>query len=134
MRILSRNTRIKIEKWIRSLDKITYHVNKTQRVAATIFRICTKDPDAELLIMPVRSKRIVKLEHKGTYLVLETGNLSITNHKFSYHVEIGPNLTQRLVRVFDSRLDALRAEQEKAILNQMEIGLKEVLKTLKKKK
>lgn len=84
--------------------------------------------------MPVRNKRIVKLEDRGTYLVLETGNLSITNHKFSYHVEIGPDLTGRLARVFDSRLDALRADQEKAILNQMEIGLKQVLQTLKKKK
>jgi hypothetical protein len=36
--------------------------------------------------------------------------------------------------VFDSQLDTLRAQQEKAILNQMEIGLKEVLQTLKKKK
>lgn len=134
MKLLSRRTRVKIEKRLRSWDKITYNVNNTQRVAATIFRMCAKSVDAELLIMPVRNKRIVKLEDRGTYLVLETGNLSITNHKFSYHVEISPDLTTRLARVFDSRLDALRAEQEKAILNQMEIGLKEVLQTLKKKK
>lgn len=134
MKLLNRRTKVKVEKWMRSWDKITYSINNTQRVAATIFRLCTKNPNAELLIMPVRNKRIVKLEDRGTYLVLETGNLSITNHKFSYHVEIAPDLTTRLARVFDSRLDALRAEQEKAILNQMEIGLKQVLQTLKKKK
>ncbi len=134
MSLLSRPTRVAIQRWIRSFDKITYSINNTQRVAATIFRICVKDPAAELLIMPVRSKRIVKLEHKGVYLVLETGNLSITNHKFSYHVEISPSLTEKLVRVFDNRLDILRVEQEKAILNQMEIGLKEALKTIKNKK
>jgi hypothetical protein len=134
MKIISRRTRVKIERWLRSWDKITYNINSTQHVAGTIFRLCTKSPSAELLIMPVRNKRIIKLEDRGTYLVLETGNLSITNHKFSYHVEISPDLTTRLARVFDSQLDTLRAQQEKAILNQMEIGLKEVLQTLKKKK
>lgn len=134
MKLLSRRTRVKLEKWLRSWDKITYNINNTQRVAGTIFRLCAKNPNAELLIMPVRNKRIIKLENQGTYLVLETGNLSITNHRFSYHVEIGPDLTTRLAKVFDSRLDALRAEQEKAIINQMEIGLKEVLQTIKKKK
>ena len=134
MRLISRRTKAKIQRWWRSWDKVTYSVNSTQRLAATIFRVCTKDPAAELLIMPVRSKRIVKLEHKGTYLVLETGVLSITNHKFSYHIEINSDLKDRLVKVFDHRLDILRAEQEKAILNQMELGLRIALKTLKSKK
>lgn len=134
MRVISRRTKIKLEKWVRSWDKISYNVNSTQRVAASIFRLCTKNPNAELLIMPVQNKRIVKMEDRGTYLVLETGNLSITNHKFSYHVEISPDLTTRLAKVFDSQLDTLRSKQEEAILNQMETGLKQVLQTLKKKK
>jgi len=120
----------RIRKALGTADTIQH--NETSRLAASIFRLSIRDEDAELLLMPVKDKRIVKVEKRGMYLILEKTLLEITNHQYSYHLEISFELYTKLSKAFDRKLDELSSEQEKAIVSQMSEGLRKVLHTITK--
>jgi len=118
----------RIRKTLNASDT-TQH-NETSRLAGSIFRLSLRDKNAELLLMPVKDKRIIKIEKRGMYIVLEKSLLEITNHQYSYHLEISFELYTKLNKAFDKKLDELSSEQEKAIVSQMSDGLRKVLNTI----
>jgi hypothetical protein len=106
--------------------------NEAHKTSASIFRLALRNEnDIELLLNPVKDRRIISMPGKGVYIVLEKTLLEITNHTFSYHLEIGFDLYTRLSKLFDIKLSKMRDEYEKDIVNQMDIGLKKVLETFK---
>jgi hypothetical protein len=80
--------------------------------------------------MPIADKRIIKLEKQSLYIKLERFNISITNHKYNYMVEIHYNLYEKLVKMFDTKIDNNYSQEEKQLINQLENGIENVLKTL----
>ena len=80
--------------------------------------------------MPIKDKRILKIDKKGMYITLQKTILEITNHQFSYHIEIGFGLYTKLSKSFDKKLDDLSSEHEKQITTQMSEGLRKVLSTI----
>jgi hypothetical protein len=122
----------KLGRRIRNIQESSdIQVTNAQQKAASIFRLSLKDEKAELLLMPIQNKRILKLDHKGTYIVLEPTHVSITNHQYSYMIEMSFKLVQKLANMFDRKLDESRSVQERAILNQIDTGLSNLLQKLK---
>lgn len=101
------------------------------RTAASIFRISIKDPAAKLLYSPGNAKRLIRLEHKGMYIVLDSYIIEITNHSFSYHLELGPDVMNRLTRMFDTKLRVMMEEEEAQFKDQRSVGLLGVLDIVK---
>jgi hypothetical protein len=64
------------------------------------------------------------------YIILEKSLLEITNHQYSYHLEISFELYTKLNKAFDKKLDDLSSEHEKQITTQMSEGLRKVLNTI----
>jgi hypothetical protein len=108
-------------------------ISKTQLYAASIFRLFLKEDGADLLLLPVQKQRIIKLADKGTFAVLEASKITITNHKYSYSIEIAYSLCEKLQKMFDRKLDENRYDQEKDLINQMENGLLNLLNEYKHK-
>jgi hypothetical protein len=77
--------------------------------------------------MPVANKRMVKIEKKGLYIVLQHSLLEITNHKYSYHLEINFDMYTKLSRLFDQKLELNHQVEEEMINDQLNGGLKKVL-------
>jgi hypothetical protein len=84
--------------------------------------------------MPVANKRIIKLEKKGLYIKLEKYSISITNHKYNYITEIPYELYEKLVKMFDTKMDNDYEQEEQQMISQLEVGIENVLKSIIPKK
>lgn len=131
-----RNLKVKFRKKWKALNDSpnTFPITKVHQTAASIFRISLKDSNAELILMPVANRRIIKLEKKGLYIKIERYSISITNHKYNYITELPYELYEKLTKMFDNKLDSLYAAEEQQMINQLEIGIENVLKSLIPKK
>jgi len=131
-----RNIKFKIKKKWKNINDSpnTFPITKVHQVAASIFRIALKDPNSELILMPVANKRIIKLEKKGLYIKLEKYSLSITNHKYNYITEIPYELYEKLTKMFDTKMDNAHEQEEQQMINQLEVGIENVLKSIIPKK
>jgi len=131
MTSFKRRIQIHLARRIRKIyNNENLYPNDTIRTSASIFRLALRDKDAEFILMPVKDKRILKIDKKGMYITLQKTILEITNHQFSYHIEIGFNLYTKLSKSFDKKLDDLSSEHEKQITTQMSEGLRKVLNTI----
>jgi hypothetical protein len=131
-----RNIKFKIKKKWKTINDSpnTFPITKVHQVAASIFRIALKDPNSELILMPVANKRIIKLEKKGLYIKLEKYSLSVTNHKYNYITEIPYELYEKLTKMFDTKIDNDYEQEEQQMINQLEVGIENVLKSIIPKK
>lgn len=136
MKRLLRNIKFRIKKKWKSLNDSpnVYPTTKTHNTAASIYRIALKDPNAELILMPVACKRIIKIEKKGLYIKLEKFSISITNHKYNYVVEIPFDLYTKLYKMFDDKMDSNHYTEEQQMISQLEVGIDNVLKSIINKK
>jgi hypothetical protein len=131
MTSFKRRIQIHLARRIRKIyNNENLYPNDTIRTSASIFRLVLRDKDAEFILMPIKDKRILKIDKKGMYITLQKTILEITNHQFSYHIEIGFNLYTKLGKSFDKKLDDLSSEYEKQITTQMSEGLRKVLNTI----
>ena len=131
-----RNIKFKIKKKWKTINDSpnTFPVTKVHQTAASIFRIALKDVNSELILMPVANKRIIKLEKKGLYIKLEKYSISITNHKYNYITEIPYELYEKLVKMFDTKMDNDYEQEEQQMISQLEVGSENVLKSIIPKK
>lgn len=125
--------KIKLVRKIRNMSSLSDESDSSlnHKTAASIFRLALRDPDVELLLRPVENKRIIKLEGRGMYLILNKTMLEISNHDFSYHLEIPYEKFIRLSKLFDIKLDALIEKEEGNISAQVCTGLNKILEKLK---
>jgi hypothetical protein len=127
------NTKRRFTVWYqRSINKI--HKPGTSgpdivlyKTAFSIFRFALKDPAAVLLSSPNNDRRMIKLEAKGIYIVLNRYTVEITNHNFSYHLELGPELMNKMLKMFDNKLQLTIDEEEAQFKDQRSLGLLNVL-------
>jgi hypothetical protein len=131
-----RNIKFKLKKKWKTINDSpnTFPVTKVHQTAASIFRIALKDVNSELILMPVANKRIIKLEKKGLYIKLEKYSISITNHKYNYITEIPYELYEKLVKMFDTKMDNDYEQEEQQMISQLEVGIENVLKSIIPKK
>ncbi len=133
MTSFKRRMQVRLARRIRKISSSeTLYPNDTIKTSASIFRLALRDKDAEFILMPIKDKRILKIDKKGMYITLQKTILEITNHQFSYHIEIGFSLYTKLSKSFDKKLDELSGEHEKQITTQMSEGLRKVLNTIAK--
>jgi len=131
MTSFKRRIQIHLARRIRKIyNNENLYPNDTIRTSASIFRLALRDKDAEFILMPIKDKRILKIDKKGMYITLQKTILEITNHQFSYHIEIGFGLYTKLSKSFDKKLDDLSSEHEKQITTQMSEGLRKILSTI----
>ena len=127
-----RNIKFKIKKKWKTINDSpnTFPITKVHQTSASIFRIALKDVNSELILMPVANKRIIKLEKKGLYIKLEKYSISITNHKYNYITEIPYELYEKLVKMFDTKMDTDYEQEEQQMISQLEVGIENVLKSI----
>jgi hypothetical protein len=127
-----RNNKVKIKKWWKKFNDspTTIITTKTHSTVASIFRVALKNKDSELILMPIANKRIIKIEGEDLYIKLEKFSISITNHKYNYMIEIPYTLYEKLVKMFDGKIDNNYYQEEAQMINQLEAGIENVLKTI----
>jgi len=133
---LYRNVKFIIRKKWKSMNDypIQHPFPQIYQTASSVFRIAVRDVNSELIISPVQNKRIVKLVKKGLYIKIERYNISITNHKYNYTTDIPISQYEKLINMFDSKMDIESQREEQIMVNQSEIVIENILKSILDKK
>jgi hypothetical protein len=85
-----------------------------------------------LLIAPISSKRYMKNEKYGIYVVFHGRTIEVVNHVYNYTVALDDKTWDILIDEFNYELEDRRTEFEDEISKNIKHSLKTLLKTMDK--
>ena len=97
--------------------------------------ICRKmleKKETVLLIAPISSKRYMKNEKYGIYIVFHGRTIEVVNHVYNYTVSLDDKTWNILIEEFNYELEERRKEFEDEISKNIKYSLKTILKTMDK--
>jgi hypothetical protein len=98
--------------------------------------ICRKlleQKDTILLIAPISSKRFMKNERYGIYVILYGKTIEIINHVYNYTVSVDEKTWDLMIDDFNYELEERRMQFETEISTNIKYSLKTVLKSIDQK-
>ena len=121
------------------IDPIEFDDN--ERTAASICRKLINHQDSKFLITPLSQKRYIKNDTLQMFVVLQDDRINITNHIYNYRINITNHIynlditvpfqiTQKLNRMFDNKVEESRLKLEKEMHSQVQHSLKKILEKL----
>jgi hypothetical protein len=127
------------EKFFSLLEKPQV-LNPDQQLAFDIFEICLNDDNNIRYLNASNSykkyivdKKFVTDKDASTFIVLESGKITIVNHTYKYDIEIPERTSIVMHRMFDQKVDEDRMEMEREIMGNITSSLNIVLTALKEK-
>ena len=130
-RIVTR-TYVKWLKWNRSYrTDVDNKVLETEKMCMSITRSLIIHPDSKFLIAPLSGKRYIKNSEKGLFIILDRGTISLTNHIYPYDVVISERNWERLIKMYDGKVESIRQEYEDQIMSQTKHSLHTIQDKLK---
>ena len=98
--------------------------------------ICRKlldQKDTVLLIAPIASKRFMKNDKYGIYVVFHGKTIEIINHVYNYKVSLDEKTWDLMIDDFNYELEERRMEFEEEISKNIKYSLKTILKSMDQK-
>ena len=98
--------------------------------------ICRKlleQKDTILLIAPISSKRYMKNERYGIYVIFYGKTIEIINHVYNYTVHVDEKTWNLMFDDFNYELEERRIQFESEISTNIKYSLKNILKSIDKK-
>jgi hypothetical protein len=95
--------------------------------------ICHKlirDPQSTLIMSPLSGKRYIESKNHHIHITIEQNLLTITNHQYSYHVDIFGKAYSRIQKIFDSELNNRCNEYENEIYSNIKHSLTNIYKNI----
>jgi hypothetical protein len=91
-------------------------IPEEEKLCVEICKKLINDDDSKLTFAPISNKRFIKNENKGIYIVIETYNITIINHVYSYSIYLSSaNDYKDIVNSFDKILENQRQLLEQEI-------------------
>jgi hypothetical protein len=91
-------------------------IPEEEKLCVEICKKLINDDDSKLTFAPISNKRIIKNENKEIYIVIETYNITIINHVYSYSIYLSSaNDYKDIVNSFDKILENQRQLLEQEI-------------------
>jgi hypothetical protein len=78
----------------------------------------------------MRSKKYIKNDKFGMYVILHSSTIQIINHKYSYVVFISDKKYDKIINEFNIEVENRRQVFEKEILGNIQHSMKSIIKTL----
>ena len=122
--------------WIKIFLKVHNRVippiefEDNERTSASICRKLINHQDSKFLIAPLSQKRYIKNETLQMFVVLQDDRINITNHIYNYDITVPSQMTQKLNRMFDNKVEEARLKFEKEMHSQVQHSLKKILEKL----
>ena len=91
--------------------------------------ICRKlihSQNSDLLIAPISRKKYIKNEQLGIFITMEEGEITITNHTYSYFIKLGDAEWIKLKDFFKKEMELRAMQMEK----EMEYQIRHSLDTI----
>jgi hypothetical protein len=109
------------------------HNNELRKIQRTRFNQCTAicrnlihNPNSELLIAPISRKKYIKNEEYGIFITMEEGEVTITNHTYSYFIKLPDLDWDKLKHFFKKEMEERALQMEK----DLEVQIKDSLSTI----
>jgi hypothetical protein len=130
-RIVTR-TYVRWLKWNRSYrTDVDNKVLETEKMCMSITRSLIIHPDSKFLLAPLSGKRYIKNAEKGLFIILDRGTISLTNHVYHYDVNLTERNWERLIKMYDAKVETIRQEYEDQIMSQIKNSLHTIQDKLK---
>lgn len=86
--------------------------------------------NTKLLISPISKKRYIKSDDKQIFIIMETGQLTIVNHNYSYNINVLPKSYDRLTSLFDNEVEKRRQKMEDEIRSNVKHSLSNIYQNI----
>jgi len=104
--------------------------NDNEIKSSAICRKLINNPDSIFLIAPLSNKRYIRNEKLGMFIVLSDNRINITNHIYNYDIMVPSPLSDKLCRMFDSKVEESREKFEAGMRSQIQHSLLTILQKL----
>lgn len=120
---------IKIYLWLRNNSTFNpkREMTKNEAICISICRKLINHPDSKFLIAPLSHKRYLKNQTLGLFIVLESTQISITNHVYHYDVTLTLREWEKIAKQYDSKTEKIRQDYENEIKSQIVHSLSTIL-------
>jgi hypothetical protein len=106
-------------------------ITDEERYAVNISKKLIKTANTHLYIAPLSNKKYIKNDDKHMFIVIETRNITLINHVYSYSVFIeNDQLFDDLIGVFNETMEEKRLVLENEIKSNIQHSLKNILENL----
>ena len=117
---IATRTYVKWLKWNREHKSDSDNkVSETEKMCMSITRSLIIHPDSKFLLAPLSGKRYIKNSDKGLFIIIDRGTISLTNHVYHYDVNITERNWERLIKMYDGKVETIRQEYEDQIMSQI---------------
>jgi hypothetical protein len=107
--------------------------NDFKKIQRTRINQCTAicrrlihNPSSELLMAPISRKKYIKNEHYGIFITMEEGEITITNHTYSYFIKLPDVDWNKLKDFFKKEMEERALQMEK----DLDVQIKHSLETI----
>ena len=101
------------------------------------FAICKRlisKRETTLLISPLSGKRYIKSDDNQLFIIIESHQMTIVNHQYSYNIDIAGKAHERIAQVFDAEVERRREQMETEIRSNVKHSLSNIYKSLSNEK
>ena len=101
--------------------------------ATEVFSICKRligKEDTVLLISPISGKRYIKSEDSELFIIVETSQITLVNHAYSYDIDIAGKAHEKIARIFDAEVERRREIMELEIKSNVKKSLRIIYESL----
>ena len=104
--------------------------NDYEKECVTICKLLILKRNTALLISPISNKRYIKSDEKNIFIIIETQQMTIVNHSYSYTIDIFGKSFERLSKIFDEEVEKRRQEMEREIRSNVKHSLTNIYENL----
>ena len=130
-KIITRLLKRAYVKWLQfnrnSLTKEEQKVSHTQKMCMSIARSMITHPNSKFLFAPLSGKRYIKNSSMDLFIILDNHTISLTNHIYHYDVVVSERNWERLIKMYDGKVETIRQEYEDQIMSQIEHSLENII-------
>lgn len=131
---LSHKLKRKIQKkYISLVRSIQFQNNQKTIYEAECISICKKlinKDDSILLTTPISNKKYIRNEENDIFVILDSNNVQVINHIYSYNVLLSDKSWDFLTSYFNNEVERRRIEFEREITSNIQHSLKNILTKL----
>lgn len=121
------------KKYISLVRALQYQNNQKTIYEYECISICKKlinKDDSILLTTPISNKKYIRNEENDIFVILDSNNVQVINHIYSYNVLLSDKSWEFLTSHFNNEVERRRIEFEREITSNIQHSLKNILTKL----
>ena len=102
-------------------------VSQTQKMSMSIARKLIRHPESQFLIAPISGKKYITNSEVDLFIIFDKRALSITNHVYHYDVILTDRNWDKIIKMYDSKVEDIRQKVEDQIMSQIEHSIENII-------